>query len=148
MSAYADRQAGKISHNEMVQRLEPVRARTRRLLAWTQANAPGQQARAKAAQILKHEVHLWTFLSDSRIPVTNNLCERLLRYAVIWRKLSYGCHSEAGARFVERLLTVCGSLQLQRRDVFGYLTAAVDAHFHSQPAPSILPLMPDAETAG
>jgi transposase len=71
---------------------------------------------------------------------TNNRCERLLRYAVIWRKLSYGTDSEAGARFVERILTVTASLQLQQRDVFGYLTTAIDAHFHGQAAPSILPV--------
>ena len=140
MAAYAERQAGHIDHEAMVRRLEPVRERTRRLLNWAAANAPGWQARSKAGEILKHEPYLWTFLTDMAIPVTNNHCERLLRYAVIWRKLSYGCDSEAGARFVERILSVCASLQLQRRDIFAYLTESIDAHFHGQPAQSILPL--------
>lgn len=140
MAAYAERQSGHISHDEMVRRLEPVRERTRRTLTWTAQNAPGWQARSKAGEILKVETELWTFLSDPAIPVTNNLCERLLRYAVIWRKLSYGTDSEAGARFVERILSVCGSLQLQHRDVFAFLTEAIDAHLRGQTPPSILPL--------
>ncbi len=88
------------------------------------------------------EPHLWTFLDDPAIPVTNNLCERLLRYAVIWRKLSYGTQSMAGTRFMERILTVCATLQLQDRDVFGYLTEAVEAHFSDLTAPSFLPATP------
>ena len=143
MAAYAERQAGNISHEEMVHRLTPVRERTQDRLRWAATNAPGPKARAKAKEILKAEEHLWTFLTDPAIPVTNNLCERLLRYAVIWRKLSYGTDSDAGAHFVERILTVTASLQLQRRDVFGYLTTAIDAHFHGQTAPSILPVTSD-----
>ena len=143
MAAYAARQAGEISHEEMVRRLEPVRQQTLERLTWTAKGAPGPKARAMAEKILKVEEHLWTFLGDPAIPVTNNLCERLLRYAVIWRKLSYGTDSDAGARFVERILTVTASLQLQKRDVFGYLTTAIDAHFHGQAAPSILPVTSD-----
>jgi len=143
MAAYAERQAGNISHEEMVRRLAPVRRRTHELLTWTAKGAPGPKARGMASEILKAEEHLWTFLTDPAIPVTNNLRERLLRYAVIWRKLSYGTDSDAGARFVERILTVTASLQLQQRDVFGYLTTAIDAHFHGQAAPSILPVTSD-----
>jgi transposase len=140
MAVYAQRQAGTISHEAMVDRLEPVRQRTHERLTWAAKGAPGPKARAMATEILKVEEHLWTFLTDPAIPVTNNRCERLLRYAVIWRKLSYGTDSEAGARFVERILTVTASLQLQQPDVFGYLTTAIDAHFHGQAAPSILPV--------
>jgi len=143
MATYAEREAGHISHEEMVRRLEPVRQRTHERLTWAAKGAPGPKTRGMAKEILKAEEHLWTFLSDPAIPVTNNLRERLLRYAVIWRKLSYGTDSEAGARFVERILTVTASLQLQQRDVFGYLATAIDAHFHGQAAPSILPVTSD-----
>jgi transposase len=139
MAAYAQREAGHISHDEMVRRLQPVRDRTQRRLRWAANNAPGPKARAKAREILKLEPHLWTFLDDPTVPVTNNLCERLLRYAVIWRKLSYGTQSTTGARFMERILTVCATLQLQDRNVFDYLTDAAHAHFSGQAAASILP---------
>jgi hypothetical protein len=57
----------------------------------------------------------------------------------VWRKLSYGTGLEAGARFVERILTSTASLQLQHRDVFACLTTAIDAHFRGPPAPPIPP---------
>lgn len=106
---------------------------------WTAANAPGSKARAKAREILKVEDYLWTFLEVAAASPTNNLAERLLRYAVIWRKISFGTDSLAGSRFVERLLTVVTTLRLQERDVFGYLCDAISAHQQGRPAPSILP---------
>ena len=48
---------------------------------------------------------------------TNNHAERTLRLAVIWRKISFGNHSEAGCRFTERILTVVQTLRLQKRNV-------------------------------
>ena len=123
--------------------MEPLRARTEQLLAWTAANAPGIKARKMAAEMLRHRESLWRFLEDERIPPTNNLAERLLRYAVIWRKLSFGTDSLAGSIFVERILTTVGTLQLQDRDVFDFLVAAINAHTQRQPAPSLLPQSPD-----
>jgi hypothetical protein len=38
-------------------------------------NAPGPKARAMASKLLKVEKHLWTFLTDLAIPVTNHLRE-------------------------------------------------------------------------
>ncbi|MCE7937272.1 IS66 family transposase [bacterium] len=144
MDADAALRAGEIDHADMVSRLEPVRRRTLDRLTWAAKSAPGPKARAKAQEILKIEDHLWAFPVDATIPVTNNLCERLLRYAVIWRKLSYRTESDMGARFVKRILTVTASIELQHRDVFGYLSSAIDAHFHGQTAPSMLPVTSDA----
>ncbi len=61
---------------------------------------------------------------------------------MIWCKLSYGTQSMDGTRFMERIQTVCATLDLQDRDVFCYLTEAVEAHFSDQTAPSILPATP------
>jgi len=58
---------------------------------------------------------------------------------VIWRKLSFGTRSAGGSRFVETMLTVIETCRQQSRDVFGYVTAAVQAHFAGQPTPSLLP---------
>jgi hypothetical protein len=44
---------------------------------------------------------------------------------------------------MERILSVCASLQLQDRDPFAYLTAAVEADFRGQAAPSIMPTRSD-----
>src|SRR5262249_32296316 len=58
------------------------------------------------AEILKLEPALWTFARREGVEPTNNAAERALRPAVLKRKRSFGCHSEAGCRFVERLLSV------------------------------------------
>jgi hypothetical protein len=41
--------------------------------------------------------------------------------------------------FVERILTAVMSLRKQERNVRDYLTAALEAHLHGTPAPSLLP---------
>ncbi len=92
-----------------------------------------------ARDILKHGPALFTFVLATGVEPTNNVAERALRGAVIWRKISFGTDSENGSRFVERILTVVASLKQQRRHVLGYLTAACEASLHRQPAPSLLP---------
>ncbi len=59
---------------------------------------------------------------------TNNLAERILRSLVLWRKISFGCHSKKkGFRFVERILTVTQTMKLQGKAVFQFLCDAVSA---------------------
>lgn len=89
-------------------------------------------------ELYKHRQWLWTFLEVDGVEPTNNAAERALRPAVIWRKLSFGTQSAAGSRFVETLLSVITTCRQQDRDVFAYLTAALNAHFHSQSAPSLI----------
>jgi transposase len=69
---------------------------------------------------------------------TNNHIERLLRPGVLWRKNAFGCHSEAGCRFVERILTVVQTLRLQKRPVLEFLYQSVCSHRSGRPAPSLL----------
>jgi transposase len=85
-----------------------------------------------------HRDWLWTFLDVEGIEPTNNVSERALRPAVIWRKLSFGTQSAGGSRFVETILTVVETCHRQSRNSFEYLTAAMQAHFAGQPAPSLL----------
>jgi transposase len=90
------------------------------------------------AEILKLEPALWTFARQEGLEPTNNAAERALRPAVIKRKRSFGCHSEEGCRFVERLLSVTQTLRLQQRPVLDYLVEALVAHRHGLPAPQLL----------
>lgn len=85
-----------------------------------------------------HRDWLWTFLDVEGVEPTNNVSERALRPAVIWRKLSFGTQSARGSRFVETILTVVETCHRQSRNSFEFLTAAVQAHFARQPAPSLL----------
>ncbi|HET8645889.1 MAG TPA: IS66 family transposase [Vicinamibacteria bacterium] len=81
---------------------------------------------------------LWRFVVTDGVEPTNNHAERVLRRGVLWRKSSFGCRSEAGCRFVERLLTAVQTLRLQGRSVLGYLYRALVAHRNGLPAPSLL----------
>jgi len=100
-------------------------------------------ADAKAARfcsnLLALEPALWTFVYEEGVEPTNNHGERVLRSAVVWRKTSYGCQSEGGCRFVERILTAVQTLRLQGRPVLDYLTEAITAHRYGLPAPTLLP---------
>jgi len=70
---------------------------------------------------------------------TNNVAERGLRPAVLWRKGSFGSDSAAGSRFAERLLTVVASCRQQGRPLLDFLVAAGEAALHGTAAPSLLP---------
>ncbi|NVJ28574.1 transposase [Myxococcus sp. AM011] len=85
------------------------------------------------------QAHLWTFVYTEGVQPTNNLAERDLRHAVIWRKTSFGTQSEDASLFVARILTAVMSLRKQERNVLDYLTASVEAQLHGTPAPSLLP---------
>ena len=89
-------------------------------------------------ELYDHRDWLWTFLNHDGVEPTNNASERSLRHAVIWRKLSFGTQSERGSRFVETMLSVIETCRQQGRDVFAFVTAAVQAHFARQPAPLLL----------
>ena len=64
--------------------------------------------------------------------------ERLLRPGVLWRKNAFGCHSEAGCRFVERILTVVQTLRLHKRPTLDFLYQSLSAHRSGRQAPRLL----------
>lgn len=83
---------------------------------------------------------MWTFASVPGVEPTNNLAERCLRSGVLWRKTSFGTHSAAGSRFVERMLTTVATLKLQKRNVLEFLVHASEAAlFRSRPPSLIAP---------
>jgi transposase len=104
--------------------------------------AGARLANAKTAAVCRNllawEPALWTFVRVEGVEPTNNAAERALRTAVLWRKRSFGCHSEAGCRFVERMLTVVQTLRQQGRQVLGFLKQTVLAHRQGQAAPQVV----------
>jgi transposase len=94
---------------------------------------------ATCRELLAGETHLWTFVRVEGVEPTNNDAERALRHGVIYRKLSGGTASEAGSRFVERMLTVVATCRQQNINVLDYLTRCHQAHLDGQLIPSLLP---------
>lgn len=90
-------------------------------------------------ELLAGEPHLWTFVRVEGVEPTNNDAERALRHGVIYRKTSGGTESEAGSRFVERMLSVVATCRQQEINVLDYLTRCYQAHLEGQPVPSLLP---------
>jgi len=82
---------------------------------------------------------LWTFVTHEGVEPTNHAAEQALRFAVLWRRMSYGTQSMHGSRFVERLLTTYMTLRRQRRSVIGFLREACCAHRAGRSPPSLLP---------
>ena len=80
---------------------------------------------------------LWIFLYQDGVEPTNNAAERGLRHGVIWRKLCYGSQSEVGEKFVERVMTVAGTLKLRAQNSFEYFTACFTAYIHGAQAPPL-----------
>ena len=72
----------------------------------------------------------WLFTSAKGVEPTNNHAERVQCRAVLWRRRSFGCASQAGCRFVERILTVVGTLRLQGRSALEFLSRVIAAHRH------------------
>jgi transposase len=98
-------------------------------------------------ELLAGETHLWTFVRVAGIEPTNNHAERALRHGVIYRKLSGGTDSEAGSRFVERMLSVVATCRQQNVNVLDYLTRCYQADLDGRPIPSLLPVASDAQAA-
>ena len=69
---------------------------------------------------------------------TNNHIERLLRSGVLWRKNAFGCHNEAGCRFVERILTVTQTLRLAKAAGAGLSASIVGGSAQRPASPALL----------
>jgi transposase len=125
------------SREALQRELEPLREAMR---SWLEEGARCGAAKAATlcGNLLAVEPALWTFIYKDDVEPTNNHIERLLRSGVLWRKNAFGCHSEEGCRFVERILTVVQSLRLQKRPVLAFLYESLVSHRSGQPAPRLL----------
>lgn len=89
-------------------------------------------------RILRDEDKLWAFIENPNLDLTNNLSERNLRQAVLWRKISFGNKSARGEQFVERILSVVETLKIQGQNIFDYLVACFSARSKCQSIPSFV----------
>ena len=129
--------SGALSREELRRWMDPVRRRFEALLVRIVA-ADLRGLSGSCANLLAHAQALWMFVDVPGVGPTNNLAERDLRSFVIWRKLSYGCQSERGLRFVERVMTVAMTLRKRGRGVLDFIERSVRAHFDAAPAPAML----------
>jgi transposase len=127
----------KIERSELQARLAPACLALYRALQRGR-DGPDKKVRRFCKRLLKDYEAMWLFADVDGVEPTNNHAERCLRPAVMWRKRSFGNHSEAGCRFTERLRTAVKTLKLQKRPVLEYLKSAVFNHRAGRPVPSLL----------
>jgi transposase len=82
---------------------------------------------------------LWNFTQHPDAEATNNRAERALRHAVLWRKTSNGTQTDAGERFVERVLSIRETCRLNNQRLHAYLVDVHTARLTGQPTPTPLP---------
>jgi len=128
---------GGLSRSQLQREIVLIRQTLRE---WLERGCACQDSKTAAfcENVLALEPALWTFVRKEGVEPTNNHMERLLRPGVLWRKNAFGCHSEAGCRYVERVLTVVQTLRLQKRPVLDFLYRSLLAHRYAQKAPQLL----------
>ena len=134
---WRDFRQGLIDRAGLQTKLAPVCAALRAALVAGQ-DSPDKQVRRFCRKLLAAYRALWTFALIAGVEPTNNHAERTLRLAVLWRKISFGNHSEGGCRFTERLLTVVQTLRLQKRNVMAYLEQVMVTTRAGQPIPALI----------
>jgi len=85
-----------------------------------------------ARRLLKELECRWLFLYEEGVTPTNNHAERVLRFAVLWRKRSLGTKSEKGDRWVERILSLRQTCRLRGQQTFPVLVEAITSYFKGQ----------------
>jgi transposase len=135
-AAWSEWKQRRIERKELQARLTPTCIALYRALQRGR-DGPDKKVRRFCKRLLKDYEALWLFVDVEGVEPTNNHAERCLRPAVMWRKRSFGNHSEDGCRFTERLLTAVQTLRLQKRPVLEYLKSAVLNYRAGRPVPSL-----------
>jgi transposase len=126
-----------LSRRQLQRRLRPTRRALRRCLRQGR-RCSDTKAATFCQNLLDLEPALWTFLYRPGVEPTNNHIERLVRTAVLWRKIAFGSHSDTGCRFVERMLTIVGTLRLQKRPVLEFLEKSLRAYRDGRKPPKLI----------
>jgi transposase len=129
---------GTLAHTSFASYMRPIRQEVERLLE-TGQTCGVPKTEGVCREILKRRQALWTFVRHEGVEPTNNAAERAIRPGVLWRKGSFGTRSPEGSQFVEAMMTAVTTLKQQHRNVLDYLTAACEATWRGDPAPSLLP---------
>jgi hypothetical protein len=78
--------------------------------------------------LIKHWRKLTLFLRRPGVPLTNNIVERALKKAILYRKNSYFFRSEKGARVADLYMSLIHTAELHGANAFDYLTE-LQRHF-------------------
>jgi transposase len=127
---------GEIDRLELIRKMKPIREEIE--LRLTRIRDGSEQdftkkARGTARDMLRLNYAMWAYVNHEGLSPTNNEAERAIRMAVLWRKGSFGANSEAGCRFVERMLTITGTARRRGLNVLDWLRQAIQAELNGEP---------------
>jgi transposase len=128
---------GTITRRGFQRLMKPIRRRVEALILRGEFSG-NARLYGMCHELYKYREWLWTFVDVEGVEPTNNQSERALRHAVIWRKLSFGTQSAKGSRFVETMLSIVETCRQQSKNVFAYVTSAIEAQFADKQAPCLL----------
>ena len=115
--------------------------RARDQLVWDATRRCPQRREAQnlAKRFRENADSYFRFITEPGVEPTNNLAEQAIRFVAIHRRITQGTRGEVGRQWCERIWTIIQTCRQQQRSVFEFLCAAVEAHFRSDPAPSLVP---------
>jgi len=96
---------GKISRKKLIELAVPIIKETQTFLQQI-LEAPSKVISKFSKNLLRKWDSFFTFICHEGVEPTNNLVERLIRAAVLSRKISYCTRSEEGQLLLARLLTI------------------------------------------
>ena len=96
------------------------------------ATDPDANVKRIAARLLKCQSELTPFLWDKQLDGTNNAAERALRPAVVFRKITGGSRSTAGADAWATLASVLRTARQQGRNLRDTLSDLIERHWSGQ----------------
>lgn len=112
------------AHKRLVQPAARLRAKadfTRRLRQLCAMPAACERVETFRNRLLRTLPTLFTFLAKPGVPPTNNAAERALRPIVVFRKMSGGLRSVAGAKELATMASLLLSVKLQKGDPLAFL---------------------------
>lgn len=89
-----------------------------RIMAAVPQDEPGRKLRRRIAA---NRAHLFVFVTDRRVPATNNISERHLRPSVIFRKVTNGFRCEWGAETYAAFRSLVSTAKANRASVLDVL---------------------------
>lgn len=119
------------THASRIERID------RRLVALAEAAYADADAARLAGRLRKHTDELFTFLDHPAVPFENNLAERMIRPAVLLRKISQCNRSEKGAAVQAVLMSVYRTLKLRGHDPLATIPSALRTYLTTGQLPPL-----------
>nr|WP_193158048.1 IS66 family transposase [Vibrio navarrensis] len=133
-------ESGQIDETLYLNRLNRIRCRFNHWLEKGATQIPIQCYQGRCQKLKEHSQSLWLFLTNPKIPQTNNEAERRLRGFVIQRKISYGTTSDAGDKFRDRLHSLIETCKKRKISSLDTLSRIANAVVRQQPYPNVFDL--------